>query len=423
MDDQSPEHYELNWAGKAAARAQIKQLASTCLYNKKTLVVDNEELMSSSAFIEGENLEALRVLQSTHSGKVKMIYIDPPYNTGSNDFVYADNFSKTGHGHSAWLSMMYPRLVLAKNLLREDGVIFVSIDENEYANLKLLMDEIFGEKNFRNTFIARRHDKNLNRQFMAKGLRSFNVGFEHILCYAKSDAFTFQPVYRASNETRQTTGYWKGFWNDADRPTMRYDILGFTPETGQWKWSQEKGLEAVANYQKYLTEYAHKMSLEAYWEETGRKLLFIRRNPNGKGKNKGVENWIPPSDGILRTTNWTDLLISKDEKEVQGLFDFPKNIEVLKNLILAAGCGEGDVILDFFAGSGSTAQAVLQLNEEDDRRRIFLLVQIAAPCPIDSDAYQAGYVTLADITRQRIMNVCANLKSSPKVLFYRLGKA
>ncbi|MFN4144472.1 MAG: site-specific DNA-methyltransferase [Runella sp.] len=410
--------FELHWEGKNAAKNEtlLPPLGHLVGEDNSPKTIDCQ----SHIFIEGENLQVLRCLQATHAGRIKMVYIDPPYNTGSRDFVYADNFSQNGgHGHSVWLSMMYPRLKLAWQLLRPDGVIFVSIDENEYAHLKLLMNEIFGEQNYRNTFIARRHDKNLNRQFMDKGLRSFNVGFEYILCYAKSDAFLFRPVYRTASATRQNTGYWKGFWNDADRPTMRYDILGYTPPTGQWKWSKEKGLEAVANYQLYLEKFANQLTLEEYWEQTGRQLLFIRRNPNGKGKNRGVENWIPPSEGVLRTTNWTDLLISKAEKEGEDLFDFPKNIEVIKGLIQAAGCQAGDIVMDFFAGSGSSAQAVLELNETDHIERRFLLVQVAEPCPEGSAAKAAGYETIADLTRQRIKKVIAKLKPRTKVNYLR----
>lgn len=433
----SNERYVLNWAGKSEA-FKVLQAPTT-----KTLVPDKEESVNfdetENIFIEGENLEVLKVLQKSYFGKVKMIYIDPPYNTGNDSFIYPDKFSETkaeyekrvgdkdeegyltkdgmfrknskenGQYHSNWLNMMYPRLFLAKNLLNQDGVIFISIDDNEEHNLRLLMNEVFGEENFRNIFTVRRYDKNLNRQFIEKGLKTFNIGFEYILCYSKSETFSFNPVFKESSKERQSNGYWKGFWNDANRPTMRYDILGFKPITGQWKWKQETAIEAVYNYKTYFNEHSKNKSLEEYWEETGKKLKFIRRNINGQGKNKGVENWIAPSDGKLRNTNWTDLFASKHEKETQGLFDFPKNKEVIS--LLVKSCSDyNDIILDFFAGSGTTAHAVTQLNVEDCGNRKCISVQLPELTDEKSEAYKAGYNTIADISKERIRRAGKKIK-------------
>lgn len=427
------EHYELSWAGKAEARREIQRQTTATLLPDREGSVNFDT--SENIFIEGENLEVLRTLQKSYFGEVKMIYIDPPYNTGSDSFIYPDDYAerkddyqkrsgqKNGGGylnkldlfkknskengqyHSVWLSMMYPRLYLARNLLKEDGVIFVSVDDNEVHNLRSLMSEIFGEENFRNSFTIRRYDKNLNRQFIEQGLKSFNVGFEYILCYSKSDKFAFSPIYRASSEDRQNSGYWKGFWNDADRPTMRYDILGYTPNEGQWKWSKDKAFQAVENYKTYSLKHSKDKTLEEYWLETDKKLCFIRRNPNGQGKNRGVENWISPSDGTLRNTNWTDLFASKDEKEFSGLFDFAKNVDVIKNLIIGSSAETGDIILDFFAGSGTTAQAVIELNEGDGENRIFICVQMPEECEAESEAYKSGYKTIADVCSNRLRKV------------------
>ncbi len=435
------DHYELSWAGKAASRREIqKQTAATLMPDReRSINFDTSE----NIFIEGENLEVLRTLQKSYFGAVKMIYIDPPYNTGSDSFIYPDDYGErlkeyekrigrknsegylnkldlfkknskeNGQYHSVWLSMMYPRLYLARNLLKEDGVIFVSIDDNELHNLRHLMSEIFGEENFRNSFTVRRYDKNLNRQFIEGGLKSFNVGFEYILCYSKSDSFSFNPIYRASSQDRQNFGYWKGFWNDADRPTMRYDILGYTPDAGQWKWSKEKALEAIKNYKTYLSKHRTK-TLEQYWLETDKKLSFIRRNPNGQGKNKGVENWIPPADGTLRNTNWTDLFASRDEKEFSGFFDFAKNVGVIKNLITGSNAGTGDIILDFFAGSGTTAQAVMELNKEDGENRTFICVQMPEECEAESEAFKSGYQTIADVCSNRLRKVIKKIANGNK---------
>ncbi len=421
------ERFRFEWPGKEAAIKSAREPATQNL-----VPVEEESLHfndTRNLYIEGDNLEALKVLQDKYSGKIKMIYIDPPYNTG-NDFVYNDKFRdihnkgthKSGPGesaadenalssrnHSIWLSMMYPRLMLARQLLARDGAIFISIDDHELHHLRVICDEIFGASNLRNTFAVRRYDKNLNRQFMANGLKTFNVGFEYILCFAKSEAFEFQPVFREPSQKRSATGYWKGFWNDADRPTMRYDILGFTPETGQWKWKQETALEAVNNYKEYLEHFSSQMSLEEYWIHTGMTKKFIRRNPNGKGKNKGVENWIAPSSGILRSSNWTDLLVSKSDETSKGLFDFPKNVEVIKTLINTACKSEG-IILDFFAGSSTTAHAVMELNVQDGGERSFILVQIPEDTHPKSHARKEGYENICQIGKERINRVVDKLK-------------
>jgi adenine-specific DNA-methyltransferase len=431
--DSDSERYDFTWVGKRQAivdaATPIRKTLRPCVEESKNW--DTTE----NLYIEGDNLEVLKLLQESYLGKVKMIYIDPPYNTG-NDFVYRDNFSQTkdeyeeelglfddegnrlfkntetnGRFHSDWCSMIYPRLQLARNLLTDDGVIFISIDDNEVDNLKKICDEVFGGDNFRNTFITRRYDKNLDRQFMDAGLKTFNVGFEYIFCYSKSIDFNFNPVFKESSEERQSTGYWKGFWNDADRPTMRYDLLGFTPETGQWKWKQETAIEAVENFIVYERDYKNKMSLEEYWIKTGKSLKFIRRNNNGKGKNSGVENWIAPADGILRNTSWLDLLASRSDESSQGLFDFPKNIEVLSTIIKTS-CEDNDIILDFFAGSSTTAHAVMKLNAEDGGNRKFIMVQLPETTDEKSEAYKAGYKNICEIGKERIRRAGDKIVSS-----------
>jgi adenine-specific DNA-methyltransferase len=406
--DEKVNGYGLNFVGRNFARAKYAQKTEKELRLNTSLSknIDTTE----NLVLKGDNLDSLKILKNHYNGKIKCIYIDPPYNTTNDGFVYPDKFDKeeaevlgfqnlsesdfarmdfsfkTQKSHNGWLAFMYPRLLLARDLLKKDGVIFISIDDNEQANLKLLCDDVFGEENFRNTFITKRYDKNVNRQFIENGLSSFNVGFEYIICYSKSDEFKFNPIYKLSSTERQNFGYWKGFWNDADRKTMRYDILGFKPQTGQWKWNRERGERAVENYRIYEKQYADKMPIEDYWIKTGRKLEFVRRNENGKGKNSGVEHWIAPTNGILRNTNMTDLFASKSTPEINELFDFPKNMEVIKTLIKATECNE-DIILDFFAGSGTTGHAVMQLNAEDGGNRKFILCQIDEPIDKKKPAY------------------------------------
>lgn len=432
------ERYQFTWPDKRAANRLANTLTTMTLRPCREESVNFDH--TQNLYIEGDNLDVLKALRETYLGKVKMIYIDPPYNTG-NDFVYNDDFAQSrsefeetsglfdeegnqtidpmqrnaesnGRFHTDWLNMIYPRLKVARDLLSDDGVIFISIDENEIENLKKICNEVFGQDKFANSFIVRRYDKNLNRQFMNQGLKSFNIGFEYILCYSKN-VFLFNPIFKASSEERASIGYWKGFWNDADRPTMRYDILGFTPTTGQWKWSKEVAYEAVKNYEEYMKEYSNKISLEEYWEKTGRCKKFIRRNPNGKGKNAGVENWISPTDGILRNTNWTDILASRNDNTTQGIFDFPKNIDLLK-LILKAGTNSNSLVLDFFSGSATTAHAVMQLNAEEGGNRKFIMVQLPEKTDEKSEAYKAGYPNICEIGKERIRRAGKKIKEDNK---------
>lgn len=428
------QRYQFTWPDKRAAIRLANTPTSKTLRPCRAESVDFDT--TQNLYIEGDNLDVLKLLRENYLGKVKMIYIDPPYNTG-NDFVYNDDFAQgktefeqrsglfdaeghqtidpmqrnteaNGRFHTDWLNMIYPRLKVARDLLSDDGVIFISIDENEIENLKKICNEVFGQDKFANSFIVRRYDKNLNRQFMNQGLKSFNIGFEYILCYSKN-TFLFNPIFKASSEERASTGYWKGFWNDANRPTMRYNILGYTPTTGQWKWSKELAYEAVKNYEEYVQKYSHTMTLEEYWEKTGRCKKFIRRNPNGKGKNAGVENWISPADGILRNTNWTDILASRNDDTTQGLFDFPKNVDLLK-LLLEAGTNSDSLVLDFFSGSATTAHAVMQLNAEDGGNRKFIMVQLPEKTDPQSEAYKAGYPNICEIGKERIRRAGKKIK-------------
>ncbi|CAN5691955.1 hypothetical protein BH23GEM3_BH23GEM3_05690 [soil metagenome] len=255
--DEREEKYGLNWHGKRRARQLALTPSTGTLRPCPEDSVDWDT--TQNLMIEGDNLEVLKLLQKSYAGKVRLIYIDPPYNTGK-DFVYPDDFrdsirnyqaltgqvgvdarklssnaEASGRFHTSWLNMMYPRLKLARTLLREDGFVCVSIGEEELTNLRALMNEIFGEENFRNLLLLRRYDKNLNRQFLERGLKTLNVGAEFIVVYARSEEALLNPVFRLARAERQTRGYWKGFWNAADRPTMRYRLLGVEPETGQWK--------------------------------------------------------------------------------------------------------------------------------------------------------------------------------------------
>ena len=425
------EAYEFTWVGKKAAIVEankpIRKTLRPCVAESKDW--DTTE----NLYIEGDNLEVLKLLQESYLGKVKMIYIDPPYNTG-NDFIYADDFMRSqeeeneqmgmydedenrlfkntdtnGRFHSDWCSMIYSRLLLARALLKDDGAICISIDGGELTSLKEMCDEVFGASNYRNTILTRRRIKSLNSQFADNGLYSLNVGFEYVLVYAKSPAFLMKAI-RMKKENASAKGRWDVFWSNADRPTMRYDILGFTPETGQWRNSEERAKAAVANYQKYQQEYEGKISLEEYAEKTGI-TDFIRRIPNGTGKNGGVQHWVAPSDTMLRTSNWTDIEVSQIGKEIDLPFDNPKSKQLMIELVKLCDCAASDLILDFFSGSATTAHAVMQLNAEDGGHRKFIMVQLPEKCDEASEAYKAGYKNICEIGKERIRRAGDKIKS------------
>lgn len=428
--EDAPEAYEFNWVGKQAARAEVLRPINKTLRPVKEDSVDWDT--TQNLYIEGDNLEVLKLLQKSYLGKVKMIYIDPPYNTG-NDFVYRDDFARSqkeedkaagnvdelgnryckntdsnGRYHSDWCSMIYSRLMVARSLLAEDGVIFISIDDNEQRNLKNIADEVFGESNFRNTILTRRRIKSLNSQFADNGLYSMNVGYEYVLVYAKTTKFLMKALQMTKAE-KQSKGRWDVFWSNADRPTMRYDILGFTPQTGQWRNSKEKADIAVQNYKVFEEQFASKMTLEEYYAKTGIK-EFIRRIPNGVGKNGGVQHWVAPSDSMLRTSNWTDIEVSQIGKEINLPFDNPKSKLLLMEICRLIRNDKDFLTLDFFSGSATTAHAVMQLNAEDGGNRKFIMVQLPEETTEDSEAYKAGYKNICEIGKERIRRAGKKIK-------------
>lgn len=420
--DGSRERYRLDWPGKREAL-----LASNAAIARTLRPVVNESInfdTTQNLFIEGDNLEALKLLQETYLGQVKLIYIDPPYNTGRNA-VYNDDFSEDsesfflkslqtneageklvanrdweGRFHSAWLTMMYSRLRVARALLADDGAILISIDEGELSNLRKICDEVFGAGNFRNSILTRRRVKSLNAQFAEKGLYSMNVGYEYVLIYAKSRKFLMNAL-RMKKQNVPTKGKWNVFWSGADRPTMRYQLLGFTPKSGQWRWSREKAIAATEHYIEYLENHSEHITLEEYWCKTDKKLRFVRRIENGIGKNGGVQYWIPPSGTALRTSNWTDIEVSQIKKDFELPFDNPKSVELMMELIRLID-GNDFVVVDFFAGSSTTADAILRLNAEDGGKRKFIMIQLPEPTADSSTARKAGFTDVAQISKERI---------------------
>lgn len=429
------ERYRLDWVGKKRSLLKANTPINKTLRPCKNESVDFEN--TKNLYIEGDNFEVLKLLQESYLNKIKMIYIDPPYNTGKDSFTYPDDYSKSrsdfedeiglrddegnklfkntdsnGRFHSDWLSMMYERLLVARDLLKDDGVIFISIDDNEVHNLRKICDEVFGEGNFKNSIMTRRRVKSLNIQFAEDGLNSMNVGFEYVLVYSKTELFTFKALRMKKNIISQK-GTWNVFWSNADRPTMRYELLGFTPETGQWRWSKEKSDEAIKNYKYYLDNFSKNMTLEEYWKQNGETLKFIRRIDDGYGKNGGVQYWVGPSDTSLRTTNWTDIEVSQIKKDFDIPFDNPKNIELIKTIISTVDTKDF-ISLDFFSGSATTAHAVMQLNAQDDGNRKFIMVQIPENTDEKSEAYKAGYKNICEIGKERIRRAGAKILEDNK---------
>ena len=341
--------------------------------------------------IHGDNLHALKALLPRYAGRVKCIYIDPPYNTGNEGWVYndrvnsplmrqwlKDNGAVDGEDlerHDKWLCMMWPRLNLLKELLADDGVIFVSIDDNEQHHLRMLMDEIFGDDNFRNAIAVRRGVKNVQNQF--DRVDSLNSGWEYILFYSKSADMKFPHLTVQLEERRN--GSWNNHWRGTDRPTMRYALMGITPTYGQWRWSQERSEKAIENYNKMLEEIGHSANqdtIDEWWfEQAPSKPDLIRLSNQNR-----PEHYVPPSDRKIISSLWTDLTVnepaSMSSRLMDDPLDNPKRTELVKRVVEYI-CGEHQdaVILDSFAGSGTTAHAVLALNNEDGGNRKFILVE------------------------------------------------
>lgn len=442
MSDSNPvQKYELCWAGKREALQVLDKDPIGVLEALPDKSVRYET--AKNIFIEGENLETLKLLLKDLEGRIKLIYIDPPYNKGK-DFVYNDDFSKSvknylletgqidskgnsvednpetaGRFHSDWLNMMYPRLVMSRRFLTEDGAIFVSIDENEVCNLRLMLNEIFGEDNFVNILHVKRAAKNVNQQF--SHLKRLNLGVEYVLVYRKSHEFSWSNPYKEASEKRKK-GYWTSFYNNADRPTMRYELLGVNISQGQWKWKRERALEAVGNFKEFQTlfEFADEKEelklLKQFWLDTGKKKEFI------KLRNGRPHYWVNPSEKQLRTTDWTDIYINDNSGKSKYGFDTAKSVKAIKTFIDAATHGQGDIILDFFAGSGTTGEATLALNMEDGGTRSFICIQIPQPVKgLPGNSNQRQEVTIADICKNRLVECVQRYNSGLKV--FRLGES
>lgn len=415
--ENADERYSFNWNGKAAAR-RIAQTPSTgTLRPCPSESVDWDT--TQNLFLEGDNLEVLKLLQKSYHSKVKMIYIDPPYNTGQ-EFIYPDNFhdnldtylqytgqkdaegkkfgtnaETSGRYHTNWLNMMYPRLKLARNLLRDDGVIFISIDDNEVHNLRKICDEIFGEGNFVANVIW---EKKFSPQNDAKW---FSDNHDHILVFAKNkDIWRPKKLPRSedsnnrfSNPDNDPRGDWassditvKTYSEKYDYPVVTPSGREVSPTKGRcWSIPKEKFQELISDNR-----------------------IWFGKNGDNVPRYKTFLSEI--EDGIVPLTIWKYSEVGhtqearQESKEIfdgNGYFDGPKPVRLLLKA-LRIGFEDNEIALDFFAGSGTTAHAVMKLNAEDGGNRRCISVQLPEPCDEKSEAYKAGYKTIAEISKERI---------------------
>ena len=422
----SKERYQLNWPGKKeallTANAPIAKTLRPC--REESVDFDNTE----NLFIEGDNLDALKLLQETYLSKVKMVYIDPPYNTGK-DFIYSDKFAESaneylkdsgqkdkdgnrlvantdsnGRFHSDWLSMMYSRIKLAHRLLRDDGVIFISIDDEEYSNLKKICDEIFGKANFMETFIWVK--KTAPNNVVVGSVH------EYILMYTKNNIAT--KLYLLPRDPEKDKDYKnpdndpRGRWKPDNltaaakggraTPSLLYSVVN--PDTGQEHSPPEGRMWAVnaEDMSKKMQEGS------VYWGK------------NGDGRPMDKRFLSQTRDGTVAATLLNDVgSNSSASKELAKLFDgkvvfeTPKPTSLIQRLLRISTTND-DIVLDFFAGSSATGHAVFSLNSEDSCNRKFALVQLPEVCNESSDPYKAGFKHIADMSKERLRKAGKKIK-------------
>ena len=424
--EDAPEAYEFNWVGKQAARAEVLKPIKKTLRPVKEDSVDWDN--TQNLYIEGDNLEVLKLLQKSYLGKIKMIYIDPPYNTG-NDFVYHDDFAMSadeyaeasgavdelgnkyiknmdsnGRFHSDWCSMIYPRLMAARTLLTEDGVIFISIDDNEQKDLKNLCDEVFGCNNFLAQVVWERAYSPINL------MKHFSPSHDYILCYAKNiDNAICHGIGRSdeangrySNPDNDPRGVWKA--SDLSvGPAVQENIYTITTPSG-------RNVEPPAGRSWRLSRKAFRERLE------DNRIWF---GPNGDNV-PAMKRFLSElrKTGITPMTIWKHTEVDHSQGATQKLaklfdgkkyFDYPKPVTLIERC-LQLYSDKDSIILDFFSGSGTTAHAVMQLNAEDGGNRKYIMVQLPEETPEDSEARKAGYNTIPDIAKERIRRAGKKIK-------------
>lgn len=410
--DDSPEHFDFTWNGKKRAMKNAQTSSTGTLRPQRDKSVNWDE--TENVYIEGDNLEALKLLQKPYNGKIKMIYLDPPYNTGK-DFVYKDNFrdgienyleqtgqvdsegnrlsvnsETSGRYHTEWLNMMYPRLKVARNLLSENGMIFISIDFNESSNLRKLLDEIFGENNFIADIAWRRSDNQAN-------IGSFATVRDSILVYSKNyqkmDLGKLPLSEKAQKEYayKDDTGrYRRGNLRDEVRGRFEYDIISPLRKLlkGPWMISKEEFEELKKNNMIHWPGNGGIPSTKIYLKDAMKKGQI-------------------PTD-FWDTSFGTNQRGNKEIKELFGYraFDFLKPQKLMKAILNLGNIHSDEIVMDIFSGSASTAHAVMSLNIDDREKRKFIMIQLPEKLEnIKSEAYSNGYRTITDIAEERIRRV------------------
>ena len=439
--EDAPEAYEFNWVGKQAARAEVLKPIKKTLRPVKEDSVDWDN--TQNLYIEGDNLEVLKLLQKSYLGKVKMIYIDPPYNTG-NDFVYHDDFAMSadeyaeasgavdelgnkyiknmdsnGRFHSDWCSMMYSRLMVARSLLKEDGVIFISIDDNEVENLRKICDEVLGENNFVTNIVW-------------QSTAGSNTGTdivtvtENILVYTKNrNVFKFngklsdENSYTLSDEYENIRGKYSLDKMDRRRVGSHYSEALNYPIT-----MPDGSLRYPGGYSEKSAEGWNYLwsKTKVDWGLKNGFIVFKQNNGVWNVYNKRYSKVDNEGNVIERSTPYRNLITSDICNTAQGtaeirnlfgnrFFDFPKPTKIINILLNTVVRKDKDsIILDFFSGSATTAHAVMQLNAEDGGNRKFIMVQLPEETPEDSEARKAGYNTIPEIAKERIRRAGKKIK-------------
>lgn len=424
------ERYQFTWPDKKkailTANAPISKTLRPC--REESVDFDNTE----NLYIEGDNLDVLKLLQETYLGKIKMIYIDPPYNTG-NDFVYNDDFAESaseylansgqfddegnrlvantesnGRFHTDWLNMIYPRLKLAKDLLADDGVIFISIDDNEVDNIRKICSDIFGENNFLAQFLIKGTGGRQDSKHFAvvhqyaisytKNINEFIAGEEE----KEDEKFPFYDEIKGLHYKTQLLRKWGDKSKREDRPNLYYPIIDpdgnelfpmISEEVcGRWRWGKEKMEEGL---KKGLVTFS----------KSNDKWVAYEKIYEGEKNTKKYNTWV---DSIGTDSSINILKDLFGEK----VFDYPKPVKLIKLFTKMANITENDIVLDFFSGSATTAHAVMQLNAEDGGNRKFIMVQLPEETDEKSEAYKAGYKNICEIGKERIRRAGEQIKNT-----------
>jgi len=436
IDESKNEHYSFNWSGKKECYKTIKAKTNSTLKTDKDDTIPDGD----NVFIEGDNLEVLKLLQNSYHKKVKMIYIDPPYNK-DKDFVYKDTWgdtitnyhiqtdqlrdegytttktNSTGRRHTNWLNMIYPRLWLSRNLLKDDGVIFVSIDDDEVHNLRKVMDEIYGEENFVGQFVWKSRQNKDNRN-----QTGVSIDHEYILSYSKNNEYrallgSERKLEQYKNPDEDARGKWTsgnmvGLLPENLRPNCHYDLIN--PDTN-------------INYGK--PKMGWRYDIKSMTKLIKEKRIIWPKMLDGRPRRKVFLNELSEDLAGFSSIVGENIYTRNGTIEIEELFkeryfDFPKPNNLIKEFIKQTTSND-DIILDFFAGSGTTAHSVMELNQEntENSNRRYILVQLPEATDEKSEAFKNGYKKISDITKERIKRVITKLDYKDGFKSYYLDKS